>query len=153
MGAFGELFGFEGRIGRLGYLGRGIVATLGVIVLAIGGGAALLFVIRPMGLGEFEAGTRWLTIAIILLWLWSSFALANTTDGTARTWGWSRLYIVPLYGAFLGGRRRPAHANEPLPPRELQRHGGHLDDAAVRGHDPTGGLAEPAGGGGGRRHI
>jgi uncharacterized membrane protein YhaH (DUF805 family) len=97
MGAFGELFTFEGRIGRLGYLGRGIGAALGVILLAIGGGAALLFLIRPMGLGEFEAATRWLTIAVILLWLWSSFALATRR---LRDMGLEPTHIVPLYGAF-----------------------------------------------------
>ena len=97
MGAFGEFFGFEGRISRLGYLGRALGAALGVIVLAVGGGATLLFVVRPMGLAGFEAGTRWLTITFILLWLWSSFALATRR---LRDMGLEPTHIVPLYGAF-----------------------------------------------------
>jgi uncharacterized membrane protein YhaH (DUF805 family) len=97
MGAFGEFFGFDGRISRLGYLGRGIGSAIGAIALAIGGGAALIFIVKPMGLAGFEAGTRWLTIAIILLWLWSSFALATRR---LRDMGLEPTHIVPLYGAF-----------------------------------------------------
>jgi uncharacterized membrane protein YhaH (DUF805 family) len=97
MGAFGKLFGFDGRISRLGYLGRGLAAAIGVIVLATGGGAALVFVVRPTGLGGFESGAQWLTIAIILLWLWSSFALATRR---LRDMGLEPTHIVPLYGAF-----------------------------------------------------
>lgn len=97
MGAFGELLGFEGRIGRLGYLWRTLVVwCLLAVLLAIGVGV-LIFLVKPLGSGGYLAGLQWLTIGASLLVLWSSFALASRR---LRDMGLEPAYIVPLLAAL-----------------------------------------------------
>ncbi len=97
MGAIGEFFGFEGRISRLGYFWRSLGLAIGVLALALGGAAALTRLVRPMGLGEYEDGSRCLTIAVALMALWSSFALASRR---LRDMGLEPVHIVPLFAAL-----------------------------------------------------
>jgi uncharacterized membrane protein YhaH (DUF805 family) len=97
MGAIGEFFGFEGRIGRLGYFWRCVAVVIGIVALALGGAAALMSLIRPMGLGDYEQASRWLTIAVVLLVLWSSFALASRR---LRDMGLEPVHIMPLFAAL-----------------------------------------------------
>jgi uncharacterized membrane protein YhaH (DUF805 family) len=94
MGAISELFSFEGRIGRLGYLCRFIVALALVLALALEGSAALMRLVRPLGLSEFELAGRALTIVVALLALWSSLALAGRR---LRDMGAEPAYILPMF--------------------------------------------------------
>ena len=97
MGAIGELLGFEGRISRLGYFWRAVAAVIGIVALALGGGAAALSLIRPLGLGDYEEASRWLAITVLLLVLWSSFALASRR---LRDMGAEPVHILPLFAAL-----------------------------------------------------
>jgi uncharacterized membrane protein YhaH (DUF805 family) len=97
MGAISELFGFEGRIGRLGYLCRFIAVLALVLALALEGSAALLRLVRPLGLGEYEQASRSLTIVVALLALWSSLALAGRR---LRDMGVEPVHILPLFVAL-----------------------------------------------------
>lgn len=97
MGAIGEFFGFEGRISRLGYFWRSLALGVGVVTLALGGAAGLTMLVRPLGLGDYEEGSRWLTIAVALVALWSSFALASRR---LRDMGLEPVHIVPLFAAL-----------------------------------------------------
>ncbi|HEX3916623.1 MAG TPA: DUF805 domain-containing protein [Caulobacteraceae bacterium] len=98
MGAFGELFGFDGRITRLGFLWRLIVSVVGVSVLTGAGVAALIFLIGPQSLyGAPDSWMRWLIIGLALLSLWISVALASRR---LRDMGLEPVYIIPLYAAL-----------------------------------------------------
>jgi|HubBroStandDraft_1064217.scaffolds.fasta_scaffold233300_2 uncharacterized membrane protein YhaH (DUF805 family) len=97
MGAFGELFGFEGRIDRLGYLWRSLAVGLGMGFLAVVGGAVLAMVVRPLGLGGFETGSRALAVSIMLLAMWSSAAIASRR---LRDLGLEPVHFVPAYFAL-----------------------------------------------------
>jgi uncharacterized membrane protein YhaH (DUF805 family) len=96
MGAFSEFFGFEGRIGRLGYLWRCLAVGLGIGVLSVGGGAVLELVVRPMGLTGYQAGARGVAVGVMLSAMWSSGALASRR---LRDMGLEPVHVVP---AFLG---------------------------------------------------
>jgi uncharacterized membrane protein YhaH (DUF805 family) len=96
MGGLGEIFGFDGRINRLGYLGRCMIAAAGLAALA-GLGAFALSTFRPDGVGDFEIWTHRLTVAVILLGLWASFAL---TTRRLRDMGMEPAHIVPVYAAL-----------------------------------------------------
>ncbi len=97
MGAFGELFGFDGRVNRLGYLWRSIV----VAVLLGGLGAATVWllaaVLRPSGLVSLDVGAPQVLTGVLLLALWSSFALASRR---LRDMGLEPAHFVPIYAAF-----------------------------------------------------
>lgn len=97
MGAFSELFGFEGRVNRLGYLWRSIV--LGVLLGVLGAGAAwlLVSVLRPDGLVGPDVGVPQVLTGVLLLALWSSFALASRR---LRDMGLEPAYFVPFYAAL-----------------------------------------------------
>ena len=97
MGAISELFGFEGRIGRLGYLSRSIVVLIMVLALALEGSAALMRLVRPLGLGEYDGASRALTITVALLVLWTSLALASRR---LRDMGLEPAHILPLFVAL-----------------------------------------------------
>jgi uncharacterized membrane protein YhaH (DUF805 family) len=97
MGAFGELFGFEGQINRLGYLWRTII--MAIVVGVLGGGAVWLLtsVLRPDGLVGVDVGAPQVLIGMVLLALWSSFALASRR---LRDMGVEPAHIIPLYAAL-----------------------------------------------------
>jgi uncharacterized membrane protein YhaH (DUF805 family) len=97
MGAISELFGFEGRIGRLGYLCRFVGVLILVLALALEGSAALMRLVRPLGLGEYDQASRSLTIAVALLVLWSNLALASRR---LRDMGLEPVHILPLFVAL-----------------------------------------------------
>jgi uncharacterized membrane protein YhaH (DUF805 family) len=97
MGAFGELFGFDGRVSRQGYLWRMLLVGLGVGALAFAGGAVLAMGVRPMGLGRFDAGGRGLAFVIAFLAMWSSAALASRR---VRDMGFEPVHVVPAYIAL-----------------------------------------------------
>ncbi|HLY79901.1 MAG TPA: DUF805 domain-containing protein [Caulobacteraceae bacterium] len=97
MGAISELFGFEGRIGRVGYLCRSIAVVALVLALALEGSAALMRLVRPMGLGDYESANHALTIGVALLALWSSLALASRR---LRDMGLEPAHILPLFVAL-----------------------------------------------------
>src|SRR5580698_3370546 len=97
MGAFGEFFGFDGRIDRLGYLGRSIVM---VVVLGALTGVALwatTFILDPYGLTGATSADGDIITGAFLLGLWSSFALATRR---LRDIGLEPVHIVPLYAAL-----------------------------------------------------
>jgi len=97
MGAFGEFFGFDGRIDRLGYLGRSIVM---VVVLGALTGVALwvtTFILDPYGLTGATGADGDIITGAFLLGLWSSFALATRR---LRDIGLEPVHIVPLYAAL-----------------------------------------------------
>ena len=96
MGGLGEFFGFDGRINRLGYLWRSII--VGVALLGLSAvGAVALTTLRPDGIGDFEAWTQRLTMAVILLGLWAGFAL---TTRRLRDMGLEPTHVVPAYAAL-----------------------------------------------------
>jgi uncharacterized membrane protein YhaH (DUF805 family) len=97
MGAIGEIFGFDGRINRLGYLWRSIVAALVISLLAGIAAAGLVFLIRPEGLGGFEDVAQKVAIGGVLLALWSGFALASRR---LRDMGLEPAHIVPVFAAL-----------------------------------------------------
>jgi uncharacterized membrane protein YhaH (DUF805 family) len=97
MGAFGELLGFEGRINRLGYLWRTIAVGIALAVLLVAAFVALVFLVKPLGLGGYEAGLHWLIVGGVLLALWASLALASRR---LRDMGLEPVYFVPIYAAL-----------------------------------------------------
>jgi uncharacterized membrane protein YhaH (DUF805 family) len=99
MGGLGEIFGFDGRINRLGYLGRCSIAGAGLAGLA-GLGAFALAAFRPGGVGDFEAWSHRLTMAVILLGLWAGFAL---TTRRLRDMGMEPAHLAPPYAALWVG--------------------------------------------------
>jgi uncharacterized membrane protein YhaH (DUF805 family) len=97
MGVLGELFGFDGRINRLGYLWR---ALLGGLVIGVGGALtlfALYFVLRPQSLTGIDVWTQWVITGAVLLGLWNGFALACRR---LRDMGLEPAYILPAYAAL-----------------------------------------------------
>jgi uncharacterized membrane protein YhaH (DUF805 family) len=96
MGGLGEIFGFDGRVNRLGYLGRSSLAGAGLAVLAALGALALA-TFRPDGVGDFEVWTHRLTLALLLLGLWAGFAL---TTRRLRDIGMEPAHVVPAYAAL-----------------------------------------------------
>jgi uncharacterized membrane protein YhaH (DUF805 family) len=97
MGAFGELFGFDGRVNRLGYLLRSFVAGAAITLLAAGGAALLAYAVRPGGAEHYELGVQALTVTTVLLVLWSTVALASRR---LRDIGVEPAHVVPLYAAL-----------------------------------------------------
>ena len=97
MGAFGEIFGFDGRINRIGYLWRSLLAGAVIGVAAAIGVLATVFVIRPDGIAGAEAILERLTVGAVLLGLWSAFALAARR---LRDMGVEPAHIVPVYAAL-----------------------------------------------------
>ena len=97
MGLFGEFFGFDGRLNRLGYLWRLIVSTVALSLMLLAGAVILAQTLRPQGLAGFEAWYGRLTLAVVLLGLWTSFALATRR---LRDIGLEPTYIVPVYAAL-----------------------------------------------------
>ncbi len=97
MGAFGELFGFEGRINRLGYLWRSLVLAALLGLLVAGCLWLLEAVLRPQGLVGFDVGAPQVLTGVLLLALWSSFALAARR---LRDMGLEPAHIVPVYAAL-----------------------------------------------------
>jgi uncharacterized membrane protein YhaH (DUF805 family) len=97
MGAISELLGFEGRISRLGYFWRSVAVVIGIVALALGGAAAASSLVRPLGLGDYEEASRWLATTVLLLVLWSSFALASRR---LRDMGAEPVHILPLFAAL-----------------------------------------------------
>jgi uncharacterized membrane protein YhaH (DUF805 family) len=97
MGAFGEFFGFDGRINRLGYLWRSIVAAIGIAALAIGGAVVLVVGLRPQSITGAEGWLQWLTTGLVLLGLWTGFALATRR---LRDMGLEPAHIVPIWAAL-----------------------------------------------------
>ena len=96
MGGLGELFGFDGRVNRLGYLWRSVLVGAGLMALAAGGALALA-TLRPGGMGDFEAWSQRVTMAVMLLGLWSGFAL---TTRRLRDMGLEPAHVVPAYAAL-----------------------------------------------------
>jgi uncharacterized membrane protein YhaH (DUF805 family) len=97
MGAFSEFFGFDGQLGRLGYLWRLIASTVALSLVLVAGAVILAQAMRPQGLAGFEAWYRILTLTIVLLGLWASFALASRR---LRDMGFEPTYVVPLFAAL-----------------------------------------------------
>lgn len=97
MGAFGELFGFDGRINRIGYLWRSLAAGALIGILAAGALAAAVFTLHPDGLPGAAAISRQVMVGAILLGLWSAFALAARR---LRDMGLEPVHIVPVYAAL-----------------------------------------------------
>jgi uncharacterized membrane protein YhaH (DUF805 family) len=97
MGLFGEFFGFDGRLNRLGYLWRLIVTTVALSLALLLGAVILAQTVRPQGLGVFDAWSRRLILVAMLLGLWTSFALASRR---LRDMGLEPTYIVPVYAAL-----------------------------------------------------
>jgi uncharacterized membrane protein YhaH (DUF805 family) len=97
MGLFSEFFGFDGRLTRLGYLWRLLVSMVTLSLLLLAGAVILAQALRPQGLGGFEAWYGRLSLAVVLLGLWSSFALATRR---LRDMGLEPTYIVPVYVAL-----------------------------------------------------
>src|SRR5579862_5749234 len=96
MGAFGELFGFDGRIDRLGFLWRGAVAAAAIAALAVGA-IWLTRTLDPGGVGGVSGYDREIITCAVLLGLWASFALAARR---LRDMGLEPAHVVPLYAAL-----------------------------------------------------
>jgi uncharacterized membrane protein YhaH (DUF805 family) len=97
MGAFGELFGFDGRINRLGYLWR---ALAGAALIGIGvalAAFAVLFVLRPQSIDGAQQPMQWLIVGATLAGLWNGFALITRR---LRDMGLEPAHVVPLFAAL-----------------------------------------------------
>jgi uncharacterized membrane protein YhaH (DUF805 family) len=97
MGGLSEFFTFEGRIGRTSYLLRTLGLWLGIGAAAFGGRVLLEHVVRPMGLGGYDAGAHGLAAGILLAALWSSAALASRR---LRDMGLEPVHWLPAYFAL-----------------------------------------------------
>jgi uncharacterized membrane protein YhaH (DUF805 family) len=97
VGAVGQLFSFDGRINRLGYLLRSLAALL--LLSAVCGLAllAVAFIIRPDGVAGMSLWFERVTLAVSLFALWSGFALASRR---LRDMGLEPAYIIPAYAAL-----------------------------------------------------
>jgi uncharacterized membrane protein YhaH (DUF805 family) len=96
MGLFGESLGFDGRIGRLGYLWRSIVGASALAALAVAGIYLFTAVLQPSGVRAADIAPDAFT-GVMLLGLWSAFAL---TTRRLRDMGFEPIYIVPVYAAL-----------------------------------------------------
>jgi uncharacterized membrane protein YhaH (DUF805 family) len=96
MGGLGEIFGFDGCIHRIGYLWRGLLVGIGLAALAAAGSFGL-GTLRPDGIGDFQAWTQRVTMAVVLLGLWAGFAL---TTRRLRDLGLEPAHVVPAYAAL-----------------------------------------------------
>ncbi|HUZ14180.1 MAG TPA: DUF805 domain-containing protein [Caulobacteraceae bacterium] len=97
MSMFGEFLGFDGRISRLGYLWRSLVMGLTLVVLTGLSAWALATLLHPDGVTGSVGGVREVVTAVILLGLWSSFALATRR---LRDMGLEPAHVVPFYAAL-----------------------------------------------------
>lgn len=97
MDAFGEFFGFDGRLDRFGYLWRSLVMV--AVVAALAGGAIWFntFVLDPDGLTGVSGLDSEILTGGFLLALWSSFAM---TTRRLRDMGLEPAHIVPIYAAL-----------------------------------------------------
>lgn len=96
MGGLGELFGFDGRIHRIGYLWRSLVVATALVALAALGAVGLAN-LPPMGVGNLQVWSQRLTLAVVLLGLWAGFGL---TTRRLRDMGLEPAYVVPAYAAL-----------------------------------------------------
>jgi len=96
MGLFGDYLGFDGRIGRLGYLWRSIVVALVIGVLAVVGTFLFSGVLQPSGVREADVEPAALKAAMLMA-LWTGFALSTKR---LRDMGFEPVYIVPVYAAL-----------------------------------------------------
>jgi uncharacterized membrane protein YhaH (DUF805 family) len=97
MGVLGDLFSFDGRTGRLGFLWR---ALLGALVIGGSGAlaaAAIYFVLRPQSLTGADTWMQWLMTGALLLGLWNGFALASRR---LRDIGLEPTHFLPLFAAL-----------------------------------------------------
>jgi uncharacterized membrane protein YhaH (DUF805 family) len=97
MGGFGELFGFDGRLNRLGYLSRALIAALLVAAITLGGGMAFKFGLRPPGMTDIVTWTRRVSMLAGLVGLWSGSALSARR---LRDMGFEPAHILPIYAAL-----------------------------------------------------
>jgi uncharacterized membrane protein YhaH (DUF805 family) len=97
VGAFGEFFGFNGRVNRLGYLWRSIVVVIALALVGALGAAGLVMAFHPESVTGAVDLARQVITATFLLALWSSFALATRR---LRDMGFEPAHIVPVYAAF-----------------------------------------------------
>ncbi|HZZ88971.1 MAG TPA: DUF805 domain-containing protein [Caulobacteraceae bacterium] len=97
MGGLSEFFSFEGRIGRASYLSRTLCLWLGIGAAAFGGRMVLETLVRPLGLGGYDAGTHGLAAGVLLAALWSSAALASRR---LRDMGLEPVHWLPAYFAL-----------------------------------------------------
>lgn len=98
-GGLGEIFGFDGRINRLGFLMRAALAAAGLTGLGMIGALALSAV-SPGGLDAYQVWTQRLSMAVILLGLWAGFAL---TTRRLRDMGIEPAHVAPPYAALWVG--------------------------------------------------
>jgi uncharacterized membrane protein YhaH (DUF805 family) len=117
MGALGEIFGFDGRVNRLGYVVRAILAAAGLAGLGVGGAAALA-ALGSGGLDSLETWTQRLRLAVILLGLWAGFAL---TVRRLRDMGIEPAHLAPPYAALWVGN---AELLQPMARLQPQTYGG-----------------------------
>ena len=96
MGGLGELFGFDGRIHRIGYIWRSLLVAAGLMGLTALGAVALP-ALQPGGFDSFHVWTQRLTMAVVLIGLWAGFAL---TTRRLRDMGLEPAYVVPAYAAL-----------------------------------------------------
>lgn len=93
----GEFFGFDGRISRLGFLWRSIVALTSIGGLAAGSLWGIGHAYAADGLSGASPIAADVTTGAILLILWVSFALASRR---LRDMGLEPAHVVPLYAAL-----------------------------------------------------
>lgn len=95
MGVIDGFFGFDGRLGRLGYLWRSVLAQAAltlVMLIALG-----LLAVNVRGFERYAAWGRSLVPPLMLLALWSNVALVSRR---LRDTGLEPTYVVPLYAAL-----------------------------------------------------
>jgi len=97
MGAFGEFFGFDGRLDRVGYLWRSVVMVTALGALVGGVIWFITYVLDPDGLTGASGLDGEIVTGAFLLGLWSGFAL---TTRRLRDIGLEPAHIVPLYAAL-----------------------------------------------------
>jgi uncharacterized membrane protein YhaH (DUF805 family) len=95
--ALGELFGFDGRINRLGYLWRMLLTALLLFGIALVTTLLVMFVIRPTGVEDLFVWIQRLSVGFALLGLWAGVGLASRR---LRDMGFEPAHIVPIYAAL-----------------------------------------------------